>query len=157
MKYLLIISIIVGFITLLRVFRKPIVKWLVKIRASLKIRSLRHAIQEADDNKASTFRKTMVVYNTSSGEYETLEKKILKKASYLNRNKNNAKLTEGRKKFMKKMDSHSDVHIPGIWNKSLKDNPIQLHLQEHEMAFANVISDEAKGVHAKDDVERAWL
>jgi hypothetical protein len=102
MKFLLIISIIVGFITLLRIFRKPIVKRLVKIRASLKIRSLRHAIQEADHNKASTFRKTMVVYNTSSGEYETLEKKILKKASYLNRNKNNAKLTEGRKKFMKK-------------------------------------------------------
>ena len=37
-------------------------------------------------------------------------------------------------------DSHSDVHIPGIWNKSLKDNSIMLHLQEHEMAFIPVIS-----------------
>jgi hypothetical protein len=43
------------------------------------------------------------------------------------------------------MDSHSDVHIPGIWNKSLKDNKVMLHLQEHNMAFICVISDESKG------------
>lgn len=42
------------------------------------------------------------------------------------------------------MDSHSDVHIPAIWNKSLKDNPIQVHLQEHTMSFDHVISDESK-------------
>jgi len=47
------------------------------------------------------------------------------------------------------MDSHSDVHIPGIWNKSLKDNKLFLHLQEHEMAFASVISDESKGYTEK--------
>lgn len=38
-------------------------------------------------------------------------------------------------------DSHKDVHIPGLWNKSLSDNPTQLHLQEHDMSFAAVISD----------------
>lgn len=43
------------------------------------------------------------------------------------------------------MDSHSDVHIPGIWKKSLKDNQVFLHLQEHNMSFASVISDESKG------------
>lgn len=43
------------------------------------------------------------------------------------------------------MDSHSDVHIPGIWNKSLKDNASFLHLQEHIMAFTHIISDESKG------------
>lgn len=42
------------------------------------------------------------------------------------------------------LDSHSDVHIPGIWNKSLKDNSDALHLQEHKMAFDHVISDESK-------------
>lgn len=47
------------------------------------------------------------------------------------------------------MDSHSDVHIPGIWKKCLKDNPAQLHLQEHEMGFAYVISDESKGYTEK--------
>jgi hypothetical protein len=47
------------------------------------------------------------------------------------------------------LDSHLDCHIPGIWNKSLKDNPVQLHLQEHEMAFDHVISDEAKAYTQK--------
>jgi hypothetical protein len=47
------------------------------------------------------------------------------------------------------MDSHSDVHIPGIWNKCLKDNPIQLHLQEHDLSFASVISDESKAYTQK--------
>lgn len=43
------------------------------------------------------------------------------------------------------LDSHSDVHIPGLWKKSLKDNKQFLHLQEHEMEFQSVISDESKG------------
>lgn len=43
------------------------------------------------------------------------------------------------------MDSHMDVHIPGIWKKSLKDNSTMLHLQEHEMSFAAVICDDSKG------------
>jgi hypothetical protein len=47
------------------------------------------------------------------------------------------------------MDSHSDVHIPGIWNKSIKDNPVQVHLQEHVMSFDHVISDESKGYTQK--------
>lgn len=47
------------------------------------------------------------------------------------------------------MDSHSDAHIPGIWNKSIKDNPVQVHLQEHVMSFDHVISDESKGYTQK--------
>jgi len=47
------------------------------------------------------------------------------------------------------MDSHSDVHIPGIWNKTLKDNNVMLHLQEHDMSFDKVISDESKGYTQK--------
>jgi len=35
------------------------------------------------------------------------------------------------------LDSHGDVHIPGLWNKSLKENKSLLHLQEHKQAFAN--------------------
>lgn len=43
-------------------------------------------------------------------------------------------------------DSHGDVHIPGIWNKSLSDNarrPVNqiLLLQEHQMKFDKVIAD----------------
>ena len=47
------------------------------------------------------------------------------------------------------MDSHMDVHIPGIWKKSLKENKFFLHLQEHTMAFDHIISDEAKAYTEK--------
>jgi len=43
------------------------------------------------------------------------------------------------------LDSHGDVHINGIWNKSIKDNVLFLHLQEHEREFDKVITDTAKG------------
>jgi hypothetical protein len=42
------------------------------------------------------------------------------------------------------MDSHNDVHIPGLWNKSLKENNFIMHIQEHEMQkFDKIISDGA--------------
>ncbi len=39
------------------------------------------------------------------------------------------------------LDSHGDVHIKGLWNKSLKENKMIMHLQEHEMKFDKIISD----------------
>lgn len=43
------------------------------------------------------------------------------------------------------MDSHSDVHIPGIWTKSLKEVKNDLYLlKEHSMSFETIISDEVK-------------
>ena len=43
------------------------------------------------------------------------------------------------------MDSHNDVHLKGIWKKSVKEQSKFLHLQEHSMAFDKVISSTAKG------------
>lgn len=45
------------------------------------------------------------------------------------------------------IDSHNDLHINGIWNKSVSDNANKgfLHLQEHDRDFNKVISDNAKG------------
>lgn len=45
-------------------------------------------------------------------------------------------------------DSHRDVHIDGIWNKTLADNSGKgfYHLQEHENEFAKIISSNAKVV-----------
>lgn len=43
-------------------------------------------------------------------------------------------------------DSHKDVHIDGLWNKSLKENQNIKHLEEHKMTFKNVIAD-------KEDLE----
>lgn len=40
------------------------------------------------------------------------------------------------------LDSHMDVHIPGIWKKSLAETKTVYLLQEHQRAFDKVISDE---------------
>lgn len=40
------------------------------------------------------------------------------------------------------LDSHGDVHIQGIWNKTLKDPKLIYHLQEHCMKFDHVITDD---------------
>lgn len=42
------------------------------------------------------------------------------------------------------LDSHRDVHIPNLWNKSLKETKLIYHLQEHQMKFDKVITDEVK-------------
>ena len=39
------------------------------------------------------------------------------------------------------IDSHMDLHMPGLWTKTVSDNNFFLHLQEHEMDFDKVISD----------------
>jgi hypothetical protein len=41
------------------------------------------------------------------------------------------------------MDSHRDVHIKGIWNKTLKDKTQTLMLKEHMLRFENIITDKA--------------
>jgi hypothetical protein len=39
------------------------------------------------------------------------------------------------------LDGHGDVHIPNLWKKSLKENKMIMHLQEHRMQFDKIISD----------------
>ena len=41
----------------------------------------------------------------------------------------------------KLLDSHRDVHIDGLWDKSLSENTRIKHLQEHKMSFDKIISD----------------
>lgn len=44
------------------------------------------------------------------------------------------------------LDSHSDVHLPGLWKKSLKESgKAVLHLQEHKNGFAGIIADGMDG------------
>jgi hypothetical protein len=42
------------------------------------------------------------------------------------------------------LDSHGDVHMPGIWNKSLKELKKVYLLQEHQMKFDKIITDKVK-------------
>lgn len=40
------------------------------------------------------------------------------------------------------LDSHEDVHIPGLWNKSLKENWLIMFVQEHKSSqFDKIIAD----------------
>lgn len=49
------------------------------------------------------------------------------------------------------MDSHGDVHINGLWDKSLRENKSIMHLQEHKMQFDKIISDgEDLSAYVKD-------
>jgi len=42
------------------------------------------------------------------------------------------------------IDSHMDLHLPEIWNKTVKDNPYSYHLKQHEQKFESVLSNKAK-------------
>lgn len=42
------------------------------------------------------------------------------------------------------IDSHMDLHMPKIWNKTVADNPYSHHLKQHENTFESVISKRAK-------------
>ena len=42
------------------------------------------------------------------------------------------------------LDSHNDLHIKGIWNKSVKEQKNLLLLQEHKMTFDHIITDDVK-------------
>lgn len=39
------------------------------------------------------------------------------------------------------LDSHLDVHIDGLWKKTLQENKMLMHLQEHAMQFDKIIAD----------------
>lgn len=52
----------------------------------------------------------------------------------------------------KLLDSHGDVHIDGLWKKSLKEQRSLYHIQEHRMQFDHVISD---NVSARTEV-KTW-
>lgn len=79
-----------------------IVRKLLEMRARLQIRSLGVAIGEADKDKGKTGRKNMVVFNTVSGKYEPIQKKILKRAAEKDKNNSNKAMTEGRKRELAK-------------------------------------------------------
>jgi len=42
------------------------------------------------------------------------------------------------------IDSHMDLHLKDIWNKTVKDNPFSYHLKQHEREFESVISNKSK-------------
>lgn len=47
------------------------------------------------------------------------------------------------------LDGHDDVHINGLWKKSLSENKPLYLLQEHSMTFKGIITDEVKALTKK--------
>lgn len=121
MNWFIIILSFLSMVVMAILFRASIIKFLYRLRSKLQIHSLREAINEADKNKEETGRKNMVVFNSHSGKYEPLQKRILKAASRLNRNKSNKAMTEGRKKMMKakKSRTFTNDRVKQIEKKSL--------------------------------------
>jgi hypothetical protein len=105
------------FLTPLLFLRNWIVKKLLAFRAKLQISSLRAAIGEADKDKEKTGRKNMVVFNTVSGKYEPIQKKLLKKAA--NAKEQSAVKNGFRAKKAKKKTSITSERVKQIEEKSL--------------------------------------
>lgn len=45
------------------------------------------------------------------------------------------------------IDSHMDLHLQGIWNKTVADNPFNPVLKQHENAFESVIANKARNLN----------
>ena len=55
------------------------------------------------------------------------------------------------------IDSHRDLHLQDIWNKTTKDNPYSYHLKQHESIFESVISNKAKSYNEKSNFNEIGL
>lgn len=55
------------------------------------------------------------------------------------------------------IDSHLDLHMPDIWNKTVKDNPYSYHLKQHEDKFESVISNKAKSYNENSNFNKLGL
>lgn len=55
------------------------------------------------------------------------------------------------------IDSHLDLHMSEIWNKTVSDNPYSYHLKKHEDEFESVISNKAKSYNEKSNFNNIGL
>lgn len=49
------------------------------------------------------------------------------------------------------IDSHLDLHMSNIWNKTVKEHPLTYHLKQHEQKFESVISSKAKNINEESN------
>jgi len=73
----------------------------------------------------------LVAYNTITANYQ--EKSINQNSEVLN--------VTAITNITNWLDSHRDVHVKGIWNKTLKENKNLFFLQEHYNQFDKIIAD----------------
>lgn len=78
---------------------------------------------------------------TFSFNKESTEKALSNPADLLKLDKLNIKTVINTTGLL---DSHKDVHIHGLWKKTLSENKQRYLLQEHKMKFDHIISDKVK-------------
>jgi hypothetical protein len=117
--------------------KKELFAWLIANK-DLLISSKKAAIKKADGISFFNIKENITnksVSKKADTENELYRKLVINTTNY--------------------MDSHSDVHIPGLWTKSLQENKNILFLQEHEMEFDKLI---AKGKDLKAYTENFnWI
>jgi len=105
--------------------------------------------------KKATKKEWCPVYSVGDYDIDTVmsaKNKIYDKSGVTEKAVFNAEELAKSGSFMVKLainttnlfDSHRDVHIPGIWTKSLKERRLLYHLKSHHMDFEDIISDEVK-------------
>lgn len=119
---------------------KDLLKWMVENKAAL-IAEKKSAIKHSDAISINADINTKLIIDK--------EGKLMKAAAGYTPDMSKAEEVLCVINTTNWMDSHSDVHIPGLWKKSIKDNKLFTHLQEHIMKFTHIISDAAKGYTEK--------
>ncbi len=104
-------------------------KWLVENQANLK------AQRKSEPKKSDSFSSYSFAINEKGERLKSedmidnpgLDNGVLKIRCVIN--------TTGL------LDSHCDVHIPGLWKKTLSENKYMYLCQEHELTFEGIISE----------------
>jgi len=119
---------------------KELIRWMVENKATL-IAEKKSAQKNSDAFSIHT--------DIQSKYFIDKEGKLIKAPADIQTDMNKAETVLCVINTTNWLDSHDDVHIPGLWDKSIKEKKIFTHLQEHEMSFTHIISDNAKGYTEK--------
>lgn len=94
------------------------------------------------EKKATTKEADSILFTPEIATKEAIgAEKVVLTDDGLEINKISAKLVINTTNVM---DSHMDVHIPGIWKKSLNEQTQFYLTQEHELTFDHIITDNVK-------------
>jgi hypothetical protein len=103
---------------------------------------------KGDKHKLYAMKKATMKYADAVSYYlpklETIQDSTIKEESVMkaiDTNKINVKAVINTTNIL---DSHGDVHINGLWKKSISESKNMMLLQEHQMKFDKVISDEVE-------------
>lgn len=93
---LVLVTSMYGFTKLLSKYKVQLIKWAIKQKGKLKIKSINDAIMKADKIKQKTGRKAIVFKNSTTGNYDAIDKKTLKSVANASKRKKGRTITHQR-------------------------------------------------------------